>query len=246
MRTSVLSMLALFLAVLPACGGGSEANGTEATDGNPTGGTGTECFAGYEGCACFEVTTCLEGLACLSNVCVDSGDGTTGQTTDLPGTTGAAESESSGPSSVSGVDGSESSSSESSSGESGSESSSTGELPCVDGTIECHDDTQQVCVLGTQDATPCEEACNLTGYHSTGCEADETACHCEDFADPTCIDGMSAFCFCLDQVGSPCSEDNTFEYYDQCFSGASPEIACFGDYIDGVQVACDAAIAACL
>lgn len=63
----------LLSSLLLACNNSGDSRPVEST-------TGQECFPGFEACPCSEDKLCLKGLTCLSNICVDQNDLTTGNT----------------------------------------------------------------------------------------------------------------------------------------------------------------------
>ena len=78
LRQNLLAF-AFALTCFPACGG------TAGDDGSTD---GAECIDGHESCPCAEGGVCLAGLSCVSDVCVDLGDGDGGTGADPLTTTG--------------------------------------------------------------------------------------------------------------------------------------------------------------
>ena len=238
-RTRRAWTLALLLA---ACGdGGGSATG-DATSGestsssDPSSTTATtsttgegECYAGYEKCPCME-GLCLDGLVCLSDLCVQpaieasSEDGESSSTTAIEG------------------------SSESSTDESSSEESSTTVVPdnCLDEDNYCDDNILQTCDDGFWQYTSCSDWCALSGYMSPGC-ATPDSCLCDGYNDDFCYDGAYNLCVCADiDFDIPCTEEQLKIFYDQCWTMENDYVACFNAYPIDEVADCAPAEAACL
>lgn len=207
--------------LLGACGDGSGAAAADTTAADTTSSSGTpatsssgdaECYAGYEKCPCMD-GLCLDGLVCLSDLCVQpaiEGSSEDGESS----TTVAAES--SGDSSTAVDTGS-------------SEESSTTVVPdgCLDDDNYCDDDTLQVCADGFWQYTSCSDWCAELGYLSPGC-ATADACLCDGFADEVCTVGAFNICVCAEaDYDIPCTDEQMKEYYDQCWTMANTYVECF-------------------
>lgn len=233
-------------------------NGTSATpdDDGSTGAepttapaTGSEtsdetCFAGYETCPCFEGGLCLDGLQCLSGLCVE-----------MPAMASTGEIGEDGESSTDPIDDTSTgmpvdpSTSESE----GGESSSTGSEPeCFEGDTYCAADggTLLSCVEGSWAEQSCEESCLTTGHTGTVCAENQQECVCDGFSDADCELDVEVLCYCYfeNYVGESCSADQIEEFYQWCYQDTDPVVACFGSYYDpgGAGLDCMGAIDNCL
>jgi hypothetical protein len=225
-RTTRTWALALLLAACEGNGGTAADGDTTAAEttssSDPVASTtsgGAECYAGYEKCPCMD-GLCLDGLVCLSDLCVqpaieasssDAGESTTTVLDDA---------------------------SESSSTESSSEESSTTVVPdnCLDEDNYCDDDTLQVCDEGFWQYTSCSDWCAEFGYMSPGC-ATPDACECDGYADDFCYVGAYNLCLCADvDFDIPCTEEQLQIFYDECWTMANTYVACFnfGEEVDEV------------
>lgn len=231
--------------VLAACGGGGNALDPEGTTSGPLPGTSSTdvsstdpiattddavCHAGYEKCPCLD-GLCLDGLVCLSDLCV--------QPAPEPSSEGGEESSST---SASGDD------SSTGAGESSSEDSSTTMAlePCLDDDNYCDSGTLQTCDNGYWEYMPCPDWCALSGYDSPGCLTAD-ACECEGYADPTCYDGAFNLCICADiDFNIPCTDEQLKIFYDECWTMANTYVECFSAYPIDEVADCAPAEAACL
>jgi hypothetical protein len=115
---------------------------------------------------------------------------------------------------------------------------------CNEGDFSCEVDHIVACVDGDWEEYTCDDVCGSQGYTSSGCTGDQ--CNCDGFADEECATGVAAFCTCLESTGQSCSNDDYNAFYQECFTGAAPEFACFADYVTNNQVDCTSAVEACL
>jgi len=115
------------------------------------------------------------------------------------------------------------------------------ELTCIDAA------TVGACESGSFTPYACNEVCDYYGFYSEGCSADD--CQCGDPNNYECLDGVSGLCACLEwaDAGS-CSNEDYNSYYGGCHQN-DPDfavVACFGHYVSGDTVDCEAAASACL
>jgi hypothetical protein len=98
---------------------------------------------------------------------------------------------------------------------------------------------------GSGSGDSCESDCQDFGFAS-GEQQDET-CVCDGPTDDACFTGMSAICVCNDSIGEPCTDDEAFNLYVNCYQdndGAREPITCVAGYVDeNNQIDCDAAVA---
>jgi len=252
----MISTLALLLGSIACNGAGETGDGDTSSDttaAQPTSapGTGSDgsdgsdeiCYAGYEKCPCFEGGLCLDGLQCLSGLCVEippnasSSEGGESLTDALDDDTSTGES----------VDPSTSSESE------GGESSSTGSEPvCFDGDTFCAamGTTMLTCIDGQWDEQSCEDSCLTTGHTGTSCAANQQECVCDGFSDADCELDVEVLCYCYfeDLLGDSCTDDQREDFYQWCYQDTDPVVACFGSYYDqgGGGLDCQGAIDNCL
>lgn len=209
------------------------------SEGEADGTTGT-CFPGYETCPCFEGGLCLDGLQCLSNLCVEMP--AAGSTSEVGESTSAQEED------TSTGEPAESSSSESSDGES---STTALEPVCFDGDTFCaaEDTNMLTCVDGQWQEETCTENCLTTGHTGTNCAANQQECTCDGFSDADCELDVEVLCVCYfsNLIGQECNDDQREEFYQWCYQDTDPVVACFGSYYDPmVGLDCDGAISNCL
>ncbi|MBK8235598.1 MAG: hypothetical protein IPK74_08595 [Deltaproteobacteria bacterium] len=187
------------------------------------------CYPGYEGCACTPEGACLQGLQCLSDLCVELSEGSSSTTVVDDTTTGTA-----GDSSSSGA-------SES--------SSSTGPEPCNADPPQCEagGSTLRTCVDGSWVESDCEDECAPMAYGAGTCDAmTAQSCACSEPTDDACWLSAEALCVCYQQYGSVCGTSERDAFYASCVSGKDPTIACFGDHVVNGIVDCPTAIDDCL
>jgi hypothetical protein len=213
---------------------GDTATGTESSGGGA-------CIPGYEGCAC-AAGECLQGLQCLSDLCVmvpDVGESSTDDEASASSSGTEPESESSGMEPLTDTS-------------TGADAATTGESStteiapeCMPDEVACEEGSLSTCVDGAWTEETCTDVCAATGYFDMGC-ADAATCLCEGFSDPTCEAGVTNYCACYEvYVGMPCDAGQIAAYYGGCFDGSDPQaVACFADY-PGIE-SCDAAVQACL
>jgi hypothetical protein len=163
---------------------------------------------------------CLDGLVCLSDLCVQPAIEASSEDGESSGTTA--------------VEGS----SESSTDESSSEESSTTVVPdnCLDEDNYCDDNVLQVCDDGFWQYTTCADWCAMSGYMSPGC-ATPDACLCDGYADDFCYQGAYNICVCADvDFDIPCTDEQLKIFYDQCWTMENDYVACFnfGEQVDEV------------
>jgi hypothetical protein len=187
--------------------------------------------------ACLVISDCNGGEQCEAGLCVpivggeDDDDGTSED--DGPADSGPADS---GPAGT-GPGGS---------GPADSGPADSGpSADCDEGEFSCEVDHIEACVDGGWEQYTCDEICATDGYTSSGCSSADQ-CGCDGFADEDCATGVGAFCACLASAGESCSDDEFVSFYQECRSGAAPELECFADYVSGNQVDCLAATEACL
>jgi hypothetical protein len=243
----------LAIALLTACGGGSEATPDTDAATETSSPVDDECILGHERCGCM-AGACLEGLVCLSDLCVapaeaetSTSDASTGidtvsdestsdpidPTTDPGTTTDATEDTSTD-------DGAETSTDD------GATESSTGdpEPACLHGDNYCDDGTFQTCTDdGQWEVSSCVEHCALLGYDSPGC-ASHDACNCEGFIDDFCYEALVTLCICY-PAQFECDEEQAEEFYDLCIAG-NETLLCYGQFpYESQQATCGPANAAC-
>jgi hypothetical protein len=241
----------LLILVLAACGGGEA---TATGDTSSSDGTGpSACTPGYEACACM-AGACLDGLVCLSDLCVAPVDVDTGPgessgpgTTDTPTTATSDD----GSSSTDAPSSTESSSTTAPSGDDESSSGGSSETTmappeCLEGDNYCLDAELQTCVGGVWQQSSCADACALTGYLSPGC-ASADACLCEGYADEVCYDGAYNLCICADiDFDIPCTDEQLQIFFDECIGEVNTYVECFADYPIDEVADCAPAEDACL
>lgn len=115
---------------------------------------------------------------------------------------------------------------------------------CTEGEITCQGGTLEGCVDGALEQAACDDVCGSQGYTSDGCSGDK--CSCDGFLDETCALGVQAFCVCSEAAGETCDNDTFLAFYQSCWEGEQPELACFASFVDGNQVDCASAVDACL
>jgi hypothetical protein len=99
---------------------------------------------------------------------------------------------------------------------------------------------------GPSGGDDCDAACADYGFASG--EVDGEDCLCDDPTDAACFNGMSGICVCDESVGSPCSNDDMFNIYVNCFQdndGVREPVTCVNSYIVDDTIDCDAAYAGC-
>lgn len=65
--------------------------------------------------------------------------------------------------------------------------------------------------------------------------------------DDTCALGVSALCTCSDAYGTPCSNDDMLELYDQCVAGQDQGVlTCMADFVENDTIDCYNAFSVCL
>lgn len=204
---------------------GAESSGPQL----PTGTGEAPCYAGYEGCACTPEGLCLEGLQCLSDLCVEAVDGTT--------STGAAESSTS-----------TSSTGDGSSSGIGESSSSTGPEPCDTDVPVCEmgGSTLRTCVDGAWVESDCTDECAAMAYDSGTCDATtEQSCACVGPNDDACWLGALALCYCYQEYGEVCGDPELAVFYGNCVTDTDPSVACFGEHVVNGTIDCEVAINDC-
>lgn len=231
----------------PSPSGDADTDLTTTTTPASGGSTADEpCPPGYETCPCVEGGLCLEGLQCLSEICVEmpveasTSDGPIDETTS---TTAPIAEESS---SSTGTPEEESSTSR---GE-GESSSSTGvEATCFTGDTFCAapGTTMLTCVDEQWTEAECTENCLLNGHTGTDCDANQQECVCPGFSDSDCELDMEVLCYCYfeDYINDPCTAEQREQFYQWCYQDTDPVVACFGSYYDGTTLDCDSAISNC-
>lgn len=209
------------------------------------------CIPGYETCPCADGGVCLDGLQCLSDLCVEiavAESSSEGSTSEGSGTTSAVDDESS---SSSAAEGSESSSSSSSSSDGEASSSSGGpDTECFEGDTFCQvgSGLHLTCVDDEWIAAPCEDNCLLTGHTGDSCADNQQECVCPGFSDYDCDLAMQVTCYCYfeDLLGQSCTNDQQEQLYQMCFQDTDPVVACFGSYYTDAGLDCAGAIDNCL
>lgn len=226
--------------LLGACDDGNDATGdttsSETSSSGSVASTGeTECYAGYERCPCMD-GLCLDGLVCLSDLCVQPAPETSSTDGGESDTTSAVVGDDSTDSGSTGIE------------TSSSEESGTTVIPpeCLDDDNYCDDDTLQTCVDGFWQLTTCSDWCAQTGYESPGC-ATADGCLCEGYADDLCYDGAYNLCICADiDYAIPCTEEQLQIFYDECWTMANDYVACFSDFPIDEVADCAPAESVCL
>jgi hypothetical protein len=223
---------------LAACGGGTEAGDTtsDTSSGGAIASTGEAvCYLGYEKCPCMD-GLCLDGLVCLSDLCVQPAPETSSSEGGESSTTSAVVGDGSSDSSSTGIDASS------------SEESTTTVIPpeCLDDDNYCDDDMLQTCVDGFWQLTTCSDWCAQTGYLSPGCDTAD-GCLCEGYADDTCYDGAYNICVCADiDFDIPCTDEQLQIFFDQCWTMENEFVECFSAYPIDEVADCAPAEAVCL
>jgi hypothetical protein len=212
--------------------------------------TGEElCIPGHEACACAAGGVCLDGLQCLSELCVEmpvADSSSDGGTTEGSGTTSAVDDEST---SSTGAESTESSSSSTSGGE--ESSTSTGPTTeCFDGDTFCQlgSGLHLTCVEDEWIAAPCADSCLVTGHTGEDCADNQQECVCEGFSDYDCEIAMEVTCYCYfeEVLGDGCTSEDRENLYQMCFQDTEPAVACMGSYFTDAGLDCDAAVDNCL
>lgn len=234
----------ILVLICAGCGGPTSLEGASAESTGPLDTTGpattgpevpastgdAPCYPGYEGCACTPEGSCLQGLQCLSDLCVETPAGSSSTTAvDDTSTTTAA----TGDSSSSGAHDS---------------SSSTGPEPCYADPPQCEagGSTLRTCVGGSWVESDCEDECATMAYGAGTCDAmTEQSCACSEPTDDACWQSAAALCICYEEYGSACPMSQADEFYASCVSGEDPSIACFGAHVVNGSIDCAMAIDDC-
>lgn len=128
-----------------------------------------------------------------------------------------------------------------------SDSASSGApVTCDEGATRCADvETVETCAADTWTPSACADVCGEIGFESTGCGPDDCACG-EPLSDQ-CAQGAGAFCACAEGGGVPCSEDDAFALYTDCFQNGETAAStlCYGSFISGDSVDCQGAADNC-
>lgn len=245
---TIISSVAL--ALLSACGGGGEATPDTDAPVETSAMPDDECVLGHERCGCM-AGACLDGLVCLSDLCVTpamaettAAAESTGvdtlddeSTSDTPDDTSTTDDPTSAEST--GDDASESSTDD------GANESSTGtpEPVCLQGDNYCDDNMFQTCTDdGQWEVSTCQERCALVGYDSPGC-ASHDACTCDGFIDDFCYGAVYTLCVCNSNIYE-CDNEQVYEFYDLCIQ-EHEILVCFGGFPYVSQQTCGPANAAC-
>lgn len=234
--------------VLAACSGDETPVVGDSSSGDGTG--PSACIPGYEACPCM-AGACLDGLVCLSELCVAPADADTGPGESTgPSTTDATAGTSSDGSSTGAPSSTESSGTtaalDDESSSDGSSETTVAPPECLEGDNYCGDAELQTCVDGVWQHSSCADVCALTGYMSPGC-ASADACLCEGYADEICYDGAYNLCICADiDFDIPCTDQQLQDFYDECIGQVNDYVLCFADYPIDEVADCAPAEDACL
>lgn len=106
---------------------------------------------------------------------------------------------------------------------------------CVDSELPlCVDDTNiRACIDGAYETLSCPDFCENAIYFEPGpCNATTNDCDCGEPLNPTCAQGVTALCRCLQEVDEPCTDLEAFGLYIACYEGDAdlePVLTCFGE-----------------